>query len=451
MALGSLSLATLAKLATLVALVVQDQAPLRASAHDNAPRQTNLTAGDWLEVRGERQGYLEVYDHRRERPGYVRPAAVRSYAVDEATAPKLGTLVEYLRDAPGQESLGIGYVALYLRAAPLPPPEPKCSDGARHDGRGERLGRRASARAVTTGTSAAGRAGDGSLAAQLEVAESYGVHFVSFEREGETHICYDGEAFRHVLALGGTGPERARAALGLTEPSCVDPALGPTAALASAKWRADVLDTVDAKPGPDGHLSLPAFEQARLRLRRSIVASELSYFAARTGDLPLAKQAGEEAKRELQLADRATLADDDRLVYEDAALRAATVRWATEPLPAPASSLGLEIEVAAGAPGQTCVRVKKRAAPNAAPFEHCTYGVVWPSSIRVAPHESAVAMVVQPLPGWSELLLLHPSAGGASADWVADTMTPARPIDPELGYVEPRGLFARRGPSSRRA
>jgi hypothetical protein len=437
MALGSLSLATLAKLATLVALVVKDQAPLRASAHDNAPRQTNLTAGDWLEVRGERQGYLEVYDHRRERPGYVRPAAVRSYAVDEATAPKLGTLVEYLRDAPGQESLGIGYVALYLRAAP-----PSAAGAEVFDALGtmaERLGRRASARAVTTGTSAAGRAGDGSLAAQLEVAESYGVHFVSFEREGETHICYDGEAFRHVLALGGTGPERARAALGLTEPSCVDPALGPTAALASAKWRADVLDTVDAKPGPDGHLSLPAFEQARLRLRRSIVASELSYFAARTGDLPLAKQAGEEAKRELQLADRATLADDDRLVYDEAALRAATVRWATEPLPAPASSLGLEIEVAAGAPGQTCVRVKKRAAPNAAPFEHCTYGVVWPSSIRVAPHESAVAMVVQPLPGWSELLLLHPSAGGASADWVADTMTPAA-IDPELGYVELAGF-----------
>src|SRR5271155_68320 len=103
-------------LAITVALVVQDQAPLRAAAHDNAPRQTALTAGDWLEVRGERQGYLEVYDHRRERPGYVRPAAVRSYDLGEGAAGKLGALVEYLRDAPGEESLGIGYVALYLRA-----------------------------------------------------------------------------------------------------------------------------------------------------------------------------------------------------------------------------------------------------------------------------------------------------------------------------------------------
>ena len=65
-------------LALTVALVVQDQTPLRAAAHENAPRQTTLAPGDWLEVRGERQGYLEVYDHRRERPGYVARALVRT-------------------------------------------------------------------------------------------------------------------------------------------------------------------------------------------------------------------------------------------------------------------------------------------------------------------------------------------------------------------------------------
>src|SRR5262252_5377399 len=95
-------------LAVVVALVTQDQTPLRASAHDAAPRQTTLAAGDWLEVRGERQGYLQVYDHRRERPGYVRSGTVRTYPVEPAIAPKLGTLVEYWQDAPGQESLGIG-------------------------------------------------------------------------------------------------------------------------------------------------------------------------------------------------------------------------------------------------------------------------------------------------------------------------------------------------------
>jgi hypothetical protein len=419
-------LPTFAAATALVALVVQDQTPLRAAAHDSAPRQTTLTAGDWLEVRGERQGYLEVYDHRRERAGYVRPAMVRSYAVDEAAAPKLGTLVEYLRDAPGQESLGIGYVALYLRAAPASAAGAEVFDAL--GTMAERLGRRASARVA--------KAGDGALAAEIEVAESYGVHFVSFERagEGETRICYDGEAFRHVLALGGTGAERTRAALGLTDPSCADPALGPTAALARAKWEAGVLEAVDpSAPGPD----VPAFQRARLRLRRSSVEAELAYFAARAGDAALAKQAAEAAKHELELADRAVLADEDRLAYEEAALRTASVRWASEPAASPGASLGLEVELAAGEPGQTCVRLKKRATPQATPFEHCTYGVVWPSSIRVAPHEAAVAMVVQPLAGWSELLLLHPSAGPAG--WAADTMTPAA-IDPELGYVELAGF-----------
>ena len=229
-------------LAVTVALVVQDQTPLRASAHDNAPRQTALTAGDWLEVRGEKQGYVQVYDHRRERPGYVRPSAIRTYSVDEGAAPRLGALVEYLKDAPGEESLGIGYVALYLRAAPAAAVGPEVFDAL--GTMAERLGRRASARVA--------KAGEGSLAAQIEVAESYGVHFVSFEEEGRTRFCYDGEAFRHVLALGGTGPERVRAALGVTDPSCVDPALGQTAALELAKWRASVLEGVDlATLGPD--------------------------------------------------------------------------------------------------------------------------------------------------------------------------------------------------------
>ena len=74
---------------------------------------------------------------------------------------------------------------------------------------------------------------------------------------------------------------------------------------------------------------VPAYEQAHLRLRRSVVESELAYFAARTGDAPLAKEASEKAKRELMLADRSVLADDDRLAYEEAALHAASVRWAS--------------------------------------------------------------------------------------------------------------------------
>ncbi len=411
----------IAALSAVVALVVQDQAPLRATAHDSAPRPASLTAGDWLEVRGERQGYVEVYDHRRERPGYVRPAAIRRYSVDETTAPRLGAIVEYLRDAPGEESLGIGYVARYLRAAPASAAGPELFDAV--GTMAERLGNRASARIAKTG--------DGTLASQIATAESYGVHFVSFEREGETHVCYDGEAFRHVLALGGTGPERVRAALGLTEPSCVDPAEVPTSSLARAKAGAAALEAIDlAALGPD----VSPLDRARLRLRRSRVDAEVAYFAARTGDAALAKEASESAKRELLLVDRAALADDDRLPYEEAALRTAAVRWASE-LSAPSASASLRVELLAGEPGQTCIHVKKNATPQAAPFEHCTYGVVWPSSLRIAPHDAAVTVVVQPLVGWSELLVLRPKQAG----WVADTMTPAA-IDPDLGYVELAGF-----------
>jgi hypothetical protein len=217
----------IAALAMTVALVVQDQAPLRASAHDSAPRQAALTQGDWLEVRGERQGYLQVYDHRRERPGYVRPSVVRRYAVDEATAPKLGTLVEYLEDMPGAESLGIGYAALFLRAAPPSAIGPEIFDAI--GTMADRLARRASARTA--------KAGD-AVAAQIETAESYGVHFTSFDKQGQTRVCYDGEAWKRVLSLGGTGNARARAALGLSDPACLDPALGPTEALAVTKAQA---------------------------------------------------------------------------------------------------------------------------------------------------------------------------------------------------------------------
>src|ERR1700744_417971 len=100
-------------LALTVALVPTDNTPLPADARETAARQTQLYAGDWLEVRGERQGWLAVYDHRHERPGYVRPAQVRSYAVAEASARDLAAVIDFVRDTPGQEALGMGYAALF--------------------------------------------------------------------------------------------------------------------------------------------------------------------------------------------------------------------------------------------------------------------------------------------------------------------------------------------------
>jgi hypothetical protein len=214
--------------------------------------------------------------------------------------------------------------------------------------------------------------------------------------------------------------------LGLTDPGCVDPSLGATAALALAKWQAEIARGTD----PSALADVPESDRARLRVRRAVVEAQLAYAAARAGDVELARSAGQDARKELALAD-ATALGDDRPSYDEAALRVAAVRWAGEPAPAPAAS-GVQVEVAAGEPGQTCVRVAKKGAPA---FAHCTYGVVWPSSVRVAPHDAAVVVAVQPLPGWAELHVLHPSSEG----WTVDTMAPA-PIDPELGYVELAGF-----------
>jgi len=46
-----------------------------------------LYQGDTLEVRGARMDYLQVYDHRRERAGYIRAGQVRGIGLEEADAP----------------------------------------------------------------------------------------------------------------------------------------------------------------------------------------------------------------------------------------------------------------------------------------------------------------------------------------------------------------------------
>ena len=62
-----------------------------------------LTAGDLLEVRGQRLDHLQVYDHRRERAGYIRATQVRTFSGSEAEAPQLLAVLRFLRDTPGAQ------------------------------------------------------------------------------------------------------------------------------------------------------------------------------------------------------------------------------------------------------------------------------------------------------------------------------------------------------------
>lgn len=109
---------TIIAAAVVLAIVTQDQAALRASPKDTAQQQAVLWQGDSLEIRGEKQDFLQVYDHRRERAGYIRASQVRKVSLAPADAPELLSVVRFLRDTPGAESLGIGYAAAYLKAAP---------------------------------------------------------------------------------------------------------------------------------------------------------------------------------------------------------------------------------------------------------------------------------------------------------------------------------------------
>ena len=207
------AITTAAAAATMTtAIVTTDHAVLRASPKESAPQQAQLWQGEVLEVRGERLDYLQVWDHRRERGGYVKATQVKRTGLTAAEAPELLAVMRFIREAPGAESLGIGVAAAYLQAAPAETLRGEAGAEAL-DVLGtlaDRLAQRAS-----NGTASSKHA-QAALSAHLEVAARYGVKFHSYEQEGRIRICYDGEAFRRVLAMPAQPQQKARAALALT-------------------------------------------------------------------------------------------------------------------------------------------------------------------------------------------------------------------------------------------
>ncbi|HSW06661.1 hypothetical protein [Aquabacterium sp.] len=403
----------LSVLATM-AIVTQDQSALRAAPRDAAPQQAVLWQGDALEVRGRKLDYLQVWDHRRERAGYVRASQVRSATLEAADAGELLSVLRFLRDSNGAEALGIAYAAAYLQAVPAIriDAEPFDAIGTMAD----RLARRASQRA--------GQTTPATIAAHLEVANHYGVRIAGTERDGALQPCYDGEAFRRVLALPSTPEQRARAALGLTRHDCVDASLTPVQRLPLDQWRAQVLDQLSAEQ----FAQLPEQTKNRLRLRRAGVWASLAYQFARRGEP--AAPAAQRALAELAGVNKTELSDDDRSDYNEAAIRVGASRWAAEPV-APTAP-GLTIQTATGQPGETCVALVDARQPNTKPLaQRCTYGLVWAASVRASANGNALALAVQPLDTWRELWLFRRSG----KDWAIDVLPPAA-NGPELGYVE---------------
>ncbi|HET7844383.1 MAG TPA: hypothetical protein VFL14_09550 [Xanthomonadales bacterium] len=390
------------------AIVTQDKTLLRAAPKASAQRQAILWQGDTLEVRGERFDWLQVYDHRRERAGWVRAAAVRRVSLAPEDAGELLAVTRFLRDTPGAEALGMAYTAAFLKAA-----APEAIGSEAFDAFGtfaDRLARRASARTA--------QLDDDVIAAHLEVAASLGATIASFESEGRMQLCYDGEAFRRVLALPATDDQRARAALALTRPECVDPSLTVTQRHELDAWRADVLSRVP-------RTNLPGHVKNRLRVRNAAVLSALAFHRVRRGED--AADAAQQALAELAAVDVLQLAEEDRASYDEAALRVGASRWAAATV---APTKGLAIATTKGETGQTCIGlVDAKGKPLLEP--KCTYGVVWAASQRANAAGTALTLAVQPLEGWRELWVFR----RVGAAWQVDVLPPAIGA-PELGYLE---------------
>lgn len=399
-----------------IAIVTQDRIALRAAPRDSAGQQAQLWQGDSLEIRGEKGDFLQVYDHRRERAGYVRASQVRIQSLQPEGAPELLAVVRFLRDTPGSEALGISYAAAYLRAAPA-----EAIDGEIFDALGamaERLARRAS-------QGRPGKAGE-AVAAHLEVAAAYGVTMKSFEGDGQVQLCYEGEAHRRVLALPATDSQKALAALALTRHECVAPGLTPVERFSLDNWRAEVLDRVPMH-------KLPAVLKNRLRLRKAGVWASLAYQRARRPELGgrAVQEAASRALDELAAIDKNELMETDVAAYSDAAIRVGASRWGAEP-GLPANPDKVAVVLAPGQPGETCVHlVDARHNAGKPLFTRCTYGVVWPASAVANAQGTALALAVQPLDTWREMWVFRQGPAG----WSMDAVPPASD-HVGLGYVE---------------
>lgn len=409
----------LALTATL-AIVVEDHAALRAAPRSSAAELARLWQGDVLEVRGERAGYLNVYDYRRERGGYVRGDAARPVELSESAAPGLLAVLRFLRESRGSEALGISYGAAYLRAVP-----PQAITAEPFDAIARMAERLADQASGSTEHLA-------DLAPHLEVVEQFGVRMRSFEHNGRMRVCYDGELFHRVLTLPMAQPEeRAHAVLGLTRPDCIDPDLGPVLRASLDAERSQLLEQIN-----DGELS--AMARSRLHARRAVVWASLAYSQDRRREP--AGPTAERALAELLAVHPDDLGDDRRPEYVDAVLRVSAIRWAgAAPAPQPGP---LTLSAAPGDLGETCVALEDAHRPRAATIiRRCTYGMVRMASIRAIPQGPALVLAVQPLESWRELWVFHERAGS----WTIDVLSPGLD-DPEEGYVD----FAGYAPGSRR-
>jgi len=390
-------------------LVSQDS-PLRGAPRDSASLQAQMGRGEALEIRGERGDHWQVWDYRRERGGWLRKSQVLLLPRGEGAAAELLAQLRLARQQFGTEGLGLGLAAAYVQAAT--PAEMAGPGGAEAmDAFGtfaERIADRASLRDA--------KPGEGQLAAQMDVAARYGLKFEQFDAEdGRVQVCYDGGAFRRVLAAAATPEQRVRAALAVTRPDCLNPRATVRDAEARDIWRQQVLAQVDAA-------TLAPHWKNRLLMRRASVAASLAFAQARRGDA-----VQPQALAEFAGIVPTELTEDDQPAYNDAAMRVNAARWLGSN--AAARDFGaVQLALEAGADGERCVVLKEA---GKVAVRRCSFGQVALASASLNREGRALALAVQPLDGWRELWLFLKDRDG----WHIDVMPPA-PAQPGLGVAE---------------
>jgi hypothetical protein len=330
-------------------------------------------------------------------------------------------VIRFLREMPGREALGIGFAAAYIQAAPAE--VLRGPDGAEAlDALGtfaERLARRSSA-----GT--ADKAAQAELSAHLDVATRYGVRFTTREADGKVALCYDGDAFKRVLAMPSASAEqRARAALAVTRPECMEGNLRPSERLAFDTWRAEVLDRVEPE-------ALPALLKNRVHMRRASVWASLSYQGARRGEAT-----GESAKRaftEFASVRKEDLTEGDARAYSDAAMRVNASRWASVPAKPAAKDVDPrpKLIAASGPGGETCLLLVDAKHDATNPLaRRCTFGLPWLESATVNREGTALAVAVQQTDAWREAWIFRKTG----TQWNVRILPPAT-FTPSVGYAE---------------
>jgi hypothetical protein len=405
----SLVAATLATAS--LAIVTSDNSALRAAPRESASQHVSLSQGDMLEIRGVALDYLKVYDHRRERAGFVKTSLVKQTRGSGDEAAELLASLRHIRDTQGSDALGVALFAAYAKVAPV-----NALDAEAFDLLGtfaERIAQR---------VNNANKAHVATAMQQLDTAAFYGVKMKSFEIGGRIRYCYDGEAFRRVLAIAPRDAAgsllRARAALALTNPACIDPNEHPATRRQLETWRAEILEQVDAA-------KLPDYVQSRIALRRAAVWSSVAFHNERNNEDHV--RAAQRAMSEFSKLDKEQIADEDFAAYDESAVRIGAMRWMIEP--AAKSNAKLSIQTRAGEPGQTCVQI---AAPDKRVLiERCTYGVVHLNSASINASGTAVALAVQPLDAWRELWVFQKDKDV----WRIDVLPPSTNMR-DVGYIE---------------